>query len=107
MINYLDDWRKKKPSTIGDCLGKFKIKDKPKRQEWQLKAFDIADKLKIDFKNNRKELPKWLSLFRNAYKNGRLGRLESCYSFLADYGKSLTDLDKIRLFFWKYGKKQV
>lgn len=107
MINYRNDWRKKKPEGISDIL-KEKANAKPKRvcaYEWQDRAFDIANKLGIDFKKNKKLLPNWLSLFKNAYCRGRIARLENCYSFVVDYSKQLDDLSKIKLFFWRYGEK--
>jgi len=107
MINYRNDWRKKKPEGIFDIL-KEKANAKPKKvcaYEWQDRAFDMAKKLNIDFKKNKAELPKWLSLFKNAYNRGRVGRLENCYSFVVDYTKQLDDIGKIRLFFWRYGEK--
>lgn len=98
--------QKKKIDSIGDCIKKFEIKkEKHCYYEWQDKAFDIANRLKIDFTKNKKELPKWLSLFKRAYLTGRVGKLENCYSFLIDYTKNLDDISKIRLFFWKFGQK--
>lgn len=107
MINYLTDTRKQKPNSLGDLIKKFEVVKTVKRTEWQIKAFDVADKLKIDFKKNRADLGKWLSLFKSAYTGGKLGKLDKCYSFVIDYSKNLTDVQKIRLFFWRYGKKDI
>lgn len=99
--------QKKKIDSIGDCLKKFEItKKKHCAYQWQDKAFEIAEKLKIDFKRNKKDLPNWLSLFKRAFSSGRAGKLDKCYSFLVDYTKPLDDQGKIRLFFWRFGKKE-
>lgn len=97
---------KPKPVLLGDCLKKFEIKKKHVSNEWQVKAFEIADKLKIDFKKNRALLPNWLSLFKRAFNSGKSNRLDKCYSFLADYPKNLDDLGKVKLFFWRFGYKE-
>ncbi len=105
---------KSTPTSINNLLENYKIdtvnkvgKKKHCHYEWQNRAFEMADKLKIDF--NKKELKdkflkNWLSLFKRAYSSGRIGRLESCYSFLIDYTKNIDDQSKIKLFFWRYGQ---
>jgi hypothetical protein len=100
--------KKKLPDSIGEALkGHF---DRPKKKvcayEWQDKAFDIANKLSIDFKKNKRLLPNWLSLFKRAFNSGRSGRLDKCYSFVVDYIKPLDDTSKVKLFFWRYGFKE-
>lgn len=105
MIIYKD---KPKPSSLLEIL-----KNRPQEvkkhctYEWQDKAFEIADKLHIDFKKHRTQLGSWLNLFKTAYSKGRQGKLDSCYSFISDYPKDLDSSGKIKLFYWKYGQKKI
>lgn len=102
-------YNKKKPiDSIGSVLSK-KI-NKPKERhcayEWQDRAFDIATKLGIDFKQPqaKRYLANWLRLFRNAFTQNKQGKLDNCYSFVVDYTKPLNSESKIRLFFWKFSR---
>lgn len=99
------DTKKKEISTIGKLLLKPKEVKKHCTYEWQDKAFEIAEKLGIDFKVNKTHLGNWLRLFKTAYGKGLEIKLNNCYSFISDYPRSLSDEGKIKMFFWRYHHK--
>jgi hypothetical protein len=94
----------KQPETIGNALkDRF---NKPKKKtcayQWQDRAFTVADKLGIDFKNNPRLLPQWLRFFKIAFTKGLETKLDRCYSFIVDYPKYLNTEAKVKLFYWKF-----
>lgn len=94
----------KQPETIANTLkDRF---NKPKKRtcayQWQDKAFEVADKLGIDFKKNKQLLPQWLRFFKLAFVKGLDFKLDKCYSFMADYPKELNSEAKVKLFYWKF-----
>jgi len=96
--------KKDRTEGIGNLLTRFANKPQKKTctYEWQDKAFTIADKLGINFKENKKDLPNWLRLFKTAFTAGKQVKLDQCYAFLIDYPKELNQESKLKLFYWKY-----
>ena len=88
--------------SLFSTIQKMDEKKKICSYEWQDKAFRYAKDLGIDWndplviKENAKG--RWLSMFKRGGS-----RIESAYSFCVDYNKNLNSLEKIKLFFWKYG----
>lgn len=94
----------KKIESVASILSE-KYKRPPKKvcaYQWQDRAFEIAEKLGIDWKTNKKLLPQWLKFFKLAYNNGKSGRIDNCYSFLVDYSKDIDTSHKIKLFYWRF-----
>lgn len=89
----------------GALMDSIKAKQVPMKfcaTEWQDKAFRYAKDLGIDWNDPQviKEGAKgrWLGLFK---RGG--AKIDSAYSFVVDYNKTLSSLEKIKLFFWKFG----
>ena len=98
-------YKKKEIETIGSILKKTPIKKKHCTYEWQDRAFEMAEKLNIDFKAERKHLGNWLRLFKDDYTGNKSGKLDNCYSFIVDYNQPLNTEAKIKMFFWRYWHK--
>lgn len=102
----LNSYKKNGLSTISQALGsrlKQMEKEKPARNipEWMRFAWEVADKLGVDWNNKEivegKVKARWLSLF----KRSSIGKLQSTYAFMADYPTPLDSVGKIKMFFWK------